>query len=178
MLGKAELDLDLLATGDAPVQAPAIVEDPMHQRMVLGRNRPCELPPHKVVRDVAGQAQIREAVEQMQGEEQIGGHPIAVRLDMHRHPGCVRQTPPSLDEGNAVFQSIGTDVRLQVDVIRAEFAHQRQYRCQIGDGARVALRLPGHGVGAQKVGDLPRIGRIDEAHARAVETGVADRPSA
>ena len=44
--------------------------------------------------EVAGQAEVGEAVEQVEGEEQVGGHPVAVRLDMHRNARVMRESSP------------------------------------------------------------------------------------
>ena len=136
MLREAELDLDLLAAGDAAMQTPAIVENAMHHRVVLRRYRPGELAPDHVVRQIGGQPQVGEAVQQVQREEQVGGHAVAMGLDMHGYAGLRRQAAPALDVGDAVGQTIRPHVGLQVDVVGAEFPHQRQNRLQFIDSLR------------------------------------------
>ena len=61
----------------------------MHQRVVFCRDRPGELASNQVVRDIAGQAEVGKTVQQVQGEEQIGGHPIAVGLEVGRDSGAL-----------------------------------------------------------------------------------------
>ena len=36
MMGKADLDLDLLTTGHAPVEGPAVIEDLAHEGLFSG----------------------------------------------------------------------------------------------------------------------------------------------
>ncbi len=40
-----------------------------------------------------GEAQVGEAVEQMQREEQVRGHAVAMRLDVHRDAGALGEPP-------------------------------------------------------------------------------------
>ena len=53
--------------------------------------------PDHVVRNVGGQAQVGKAIEQVQSEEQIRRHAVAVRLDVHRESRIVRQPAPAVD---------------------------------------------------------------------------------
>ena len=46
-------------------------------------------------------------------------------FDVNRHPGAICQFAPTLDEGDAFLQPVGTNVGLQVDVVGTEFANQR-----------------------------------------------------
>ena len=87
MLRKAELHLHLFPAGDPAMDAPAVVEDAVDQRVVLRRDRPGEFAPHQIMRQVGGQPQVGEAIQQPQGKEQVGGHAVAVGLDMHRDAG-------------------------------------------------------------------------------------------
>ena len=174
MLGEIELHLDLLAAGDAAMQSPAIVQDAVDHGVVLGRNGPGKFPPHQVMRQVGGEAQVRETVQQVQGEEQVRRHAVAVGLDMQLHAGIRRQLAPAIDVGNARFQGVGAHIRLQVQMIGAQFLHQRQHRLQVVHALGIALRLPGHAMGAQEAGDLAGERRIDEARAAAVKAGIPD----
>ena len=131
MLRKAERDLHLLAAGDPAVNAPAVVEDAMDQRVVDVVDGPGEFAPDQIMRDIGGQPQIGKAVEQLQREEQVGGHAVAVRLHVHGDTGLVREPAPSLDIGDAVLQVVGPHVRLQVDMVGAEPRHQLQHRFEI-----------------------------------------------
>jgi hypothetical protein len=110
----------------------------------------------------------------MQREEKVGGHAVAMRLHVHGDTRVRSQPAPAFDVRDALGQAIGPHVGLQVDVIGAEFAHQRQRRLQVLDAARIALRLPLHAVRAQEAGHLARVVGFDEADAGAVEPGVAD----
>ena len=59
-------------------------------------------------------------------------------------------------------------------MVGAQLLDVLQDRLQVVHRLRIALRLPGHVVRAQEVGDLLRVLVVEEAHARAVEAGVAD----
>jgi hypothetical protein len=59
-------------------------------------------------------------------------------------------------------------------MVGAELRDQFQHRLQIVDAFRVALRLPGQAVPAQEVRHFSRESRVDEAHAGAIEPGIAD----
>ena len=59
-------------------------------------------------------------------------------------------------------------------MIGTEFADQFQNGRKVTDRLRIALRLPGHAIRPQEAGHVARIGRIDEAHAGAIESGIAD----
>ncbi len=87
------------------MQAPAIVQDAVDHGVVFRRDRPGEFAPHHIVRQIGGEAQIGKAVQQVQGEEQVGGHAVAMGLDMHLHPRIRRQLAPAFDIGNAFFQT-------------------------------------------------------------------------
>lgn len=58
---EAYLYLYLLSAGYAAMETPAVVNDAMHQTVVLIGDRPGELAPDDVVRQVAGQSQVRKA---------------------------------------------------------------------------------------------------------------------
>jgi len=95
-------------------------------------------------------------------------------FDVHRDLRVVGDAAPAFDERNTVFQPIGPYVGLQIDVVGAELAHVLDDRLEIVHDLRITLRLPRHVVCTQEVGDLFSILVVEEAHARAVETGVAD----
>ena len=113
-------------------------------------HRPGEFAPHEIVRDIGGQPQVGKAIQQMQREEQIGGHAVAVGFDMHGNAGLIGQPAPSLEQRNAIFDPVRPHVGLQVDVVGAKPRHQLQHRLQIIDIGWVALRLPDHAVRAQE----------------------------
>ena len=84
----------------------------MDQAMIDRVDRPGEFAADEIMRDIRGQPEIREAIQQLQGEEQIGRHAIAVRFDVHRHVRVVGDAAPPFDERDAVFQTIRAHVRL------------------------------------------------------------------
>ncbi len=137
-------------------------------------DRPGELAADQIVREVGGQPQIGKAVEQIEREEQVGRHAVAMGLDMHGDAGLGGKPPPAFEQGNAIREPARPDVRLQVDVIGAELGDQLEHRFQVVDALRVALRLPDHAMRAQEARHLAREGRIDEADAGAVKPGIAD----
>src|SRR5580765_1048675 len=62
---EADLHLHLLATRHTPVIPPGIVQYAMHQRVVLFRDRPSELAPDHVVRDIRRKSQVWKTVQKM-----------------------------------------------------------------------------------------------------------------
>ncbi|VIO79966.1 hypothetical protein CI1B_83000 [Bradyrhizobium ivorense] len=146
----------------------------MHHRVVDVIDRPGEFAADQIVREIGGQSQIGEAVEQVEHEEQVGRHAVAMGFDMHGDAGLLGQPPPAFEQRNAVGEPARPDVGLQVDVIGAELADQIEHRLQIVHRLRIALRLPDHAVRMEEARDLAREGRIDEADAGAVKPGIAD----
>ena len=67
MLGKAERDLHLLAARDPSVDAPAVVEDAMDQRVIDLIDRPREFATDQIVRDVGGQPQVGKSSRAIAG---------------------------------------------------------------------------------------------------------------
>ena len=63
----------------------------MDHRVVVVIDRPGEFAADQIVRQIRGQPQIGKAVEQLQREEQIGGHAVAMGFDMHRDAGLFGQ---------------------------------------------------------------------------------------
>ncbi len=118
--GKPSGDLHLLAAGDAAVDAPAIIQNPMHHRVVDGVDRPGEFAAHHIMREIGGQPQIGKAVQQIEHEEQVGRHAVAMGFDMHRDAGLFGKPAPAVELGNAILQPARPDIRLQIDVIGAE----------------------------------------------------------
>jgi hypothetical protein len=137
-------------------------------------DRPREFPADQTMREIGGQTQIGKTIEQLQGEQQVGRHAVAMRFDIHRDFCLFAEAPPPLKQGNAVGEAGGTDIRLQVDVVGAKLCHQFEHRLQVIDRSGIALRLPDHAVCPQKTGRLAREIRIDETHAGAVKPGIAD----
>ena len=45
-----------------------------------------------------------EAVEQVEGEVEVGGHPVAMGLDIDREVDLLGQPPPALDQRDAILQ--------------------------------------------------------------------------
>lgn len=75
--------------------------------MVLVRNRPRELAPDQVVRQVAKHLQFRTGVEQVEREVQVGGHPVAMSLYIDREIDLFRQSLPSVEQPDAFCDSAG-----------------------------------------------------------------------
>ncbi|WP_374302390.1 hypothetical protein [Paracoccus sp. (in: a-proteobacteria)] len=84
--------------------------------MVLGIDRPGELAPDKVMREVGQQRQVRATVQQVQREMQISGHAVAVRFDQDRNACLVSTLHPAIQQGQAVLDPTRADVWLQVDM--------------------------------------------------------------
>ena len=82
-------------------------------------HRPGEFASDQIMRDVRRQPQVGKALQQLQREEQIGGHAVAVGLHMHGDAGLLGQPPPSLEQRNAVLDPLRPHVGLQVDVVGA-----------------------------------------------------------
>jgi hypothetical protein len=171
---EADLHLDLLAARDPAMEAPAVVDHPPHQAVVLLGNRPGELAADDVVREVPGESQVGKAVEQAEGEEQVRGHPVAVRLEVQRHAGVLGHPAPALDVGHAFGHRVRPHVGLQVQMVGAELGHVGQHRAQVLDGLRIALGLPGQAPGVELPRDGPDVVAIEEANARTVEAGGMD----
>ena len=64
--------------------------------------------------------------------------------------------------------------RAEIQVIGPELLDVLQDRLEVVDRLRIALRLPRHAVGAQKIRHFLGVVVIEEAHAATVEAGVAD----
>ena len=142
--------------------------------MVFLRDGPGEFASDQIMRQIGGEAQIREAIEEMQREDEIGGHAVAVRLDIDRHACRFRQAAPAFDIRNAIFQPIRPHVRLQVDVVGAELGHEIENARKIVDRARITLGLPGEAMILQETRDGSRKNRIDKPHANAIEAGITN----
>jgi hypothetical protein len=99
------MHLDLLAAGDPAMQAPTIVQDAVNNGEVLGRDRPGEFASHHVMRKVGGESHVGEPVQQVQCKEQIGGHAVAMRLDMHLHARLRREPAPAFDIGLPAYRA-------------------------------------------------------------------------
>jgi hypothetical protein len=110
----------------------------------------------------------------VQREEQVGGHAVPVRLDVHWDPRVVREPPPAFDVGDALLQPVGPHVGLQIDVVGAQLLHMLEDRLEVIHRLGIALRLPGHAVRAQEVGHFPGVLVVEEAHPAAVEAGLVD----
>ena len=67
MLWEAQRDLRLLAARDPPVNAPAVVEDAMDQRVIDRIDRPREFATDQKVRDVGGQPQVGKSSRAIAG---------------------------------------------------------------------------------------------------------------
>src|ERR1700733_11666903 len=100
MLREVDLDLDLLAARHASVEPPAIVQNATHQDVMLLLDRPGEFASDEIVREIAGQPEIRKAIEQMEGEMHVGRHAVAMRFDMHGNTRLRCEPPPPFDVGN------------------------------------------------------------------------------
>src|SRR4029079_18728122 len=120
---ETDLHLHLLAAGYTTVEYPAIFDNAMHVAMVDVTYRPGEFAAHHVMGQISRQTQVGKAVEQLHREEQIGGHAIPMRLDMHGNLRVVREPPPALDIGYAFLDRVGPHIGLQVDVIRSQLLH-------------------------------------------------------
>ena len=94
--------------------------------MVLVGDRPGELAADDVVREVAGEAQVGEAVEQAQREVEIGRHPVAVRLEVQGDAGVPGELAPAFDQGTHSATRVRPHVGLQVQVVGAELGHVRE----------------------------------------------------
>ncbi len=174
LVREAQLDLDLLAARDSSVKSPALVDHPVHQAVILVGDRPREFATDDVVRQVTGQAQFGKTVEQAKREVEIGGHAVAVRLEVQRHAFVLRQPPPAFDQRHALGHGVRPHVRLQVHVIGAELPYVVEYRTQVVDGARIALRLPAHAPFPQLRYDGTHVVAVEESNPCAVEPGGAD----
>ena len=86
----------------------------MHQAVIDLVHRPGEFAPDQIMRDVGGQPQVGKTVEQMQREEQVGGHAVAMGFDMHRNAGLVGEAAPAFDAGECNPRS-GTAARPAAD---------------------------------------------------------------
>jgi hypothetical protein len=64
------------------------------------------------MRQVGKEPQIRHLVEDIEGEEQVGGHPIAVGFHQNRKVDVLGEALPALQDWNAFGQETRSDIRL------------------------------------------------------------------
>ncbi|WP_157789187.1 hypothetical protein [Bradyrhizobium japonicum] len=85
-----DLDLYLLARRNTAMKCPSAIEHSPHQRFVLVRDRIPEFAAHQEVREIGKQAHLRNLIHQVEREEEIRRHPVAMRfeVDYPTLPGC------------------------------------------------------------------------------------------
>ena len=140
-------------------------------------DRPAELPPHEGVRQIGRELHRRDRVNQLQREEKIGRHPIAMRLEKNLDTRIVRQPLPSQDVGDALQHPGGPNVRLQVDVggvLDPELEGVLDRRLKLVDRGGVALDGPLETALAQESGDQLGLLVIVELDRSAVEARIRD----
>ena len=96
---EGEFDLDLLATPDAAVERPGIIEDAAHQAMVLFRNWPRKLAPDEVVREIGEEPEVRCPVEEVHGKIKVRGHAVPMGLDIDRKIDLLSEPGPAFQGG-------------------------------------------------------------------------------
>ena len=126
------------------------------------------------MRQVTGEPQIRETVQQAQREKQVGGHAVAVCLHVHRNTGLAAQLQPAFDQGHTFGHGVRPHIGLQVQMVGAELSHVLQDWLQVGHRLRVTLRLPGQAPFAQPPGDLAHIVAVKKTHTGTIEAGRMD----
>ena len=103
----------------------------MDHGVVFGIDRPGEFAPDQNMRQIRQQRQIGATVQQIQREEQVGGHPVAMGLDQDRDAGAVGQFQPAIQQRQAILDPARADIGLKVDM--ADRAVAAQFR--IGQNA-------------------------------------------
>ena len=120
-----------------------MVEDLVDVAVVLLVDRPGEFAADEEVRQVGEEFQVREALQKVEDEEQVGGHPVAVGLDIDREVDLLGEPPPALDQRDAVVELPRADVGLDVEMVEAELGRVLERRLEVVDRLREALALGG-----------------------------------
>ncbi|KOF15020.1 hypothetical protein AC244_25565 [Ensifer adhaerens] len=174
MVRIGDLYLNLLSRRYSSVERPGAIENSFDQPVIFIGDRPGKFAPDEEMGQISQKPQIREPIKEIQGEEKVGGHPIAMRLDQDRYLRVLSQPSPAFEQRQAVFNSTGTNVRLQADVMNAELGGILENGFQIVDRLRKTLAF-GLKAGLAKQGVEPlHIGSIMPMCADPIETCSSD----
>ena len=88
--------------------------------VVLGRKRRRAIAADQAMRDVAEQLELRNAIAEIEREIEVGGHPVAMRLEINGKVDLFCQPPPTLDKRNAVLQTARAHVGLDIEMVDVE----------------------------------------------------------
>ena len=138
---KGNLDLHLLSRRDAAVEGMRIVENAPDQRMVFLPHRKGEFPPDQKMRQVGKDRQVGPMVKQIEREEKVRGHPVAMCFDEHRNAGVLGKPHPTVEQRQALLDPPQADIGLQVDVADRKFGRKLQRQAKIVNAPREADTL-------------------------------------
>lgn len=99
----------------------------MNQRVIGPVHAPRELRADEMVRNIRGGFQIRKAVEEVQREEEVCRHSIAMRFNVNLDVSLVGKPAPPLRERNAVLDPSRPNIRLKVYMFSTETRYQFQH---------------------------------------------------
>ncbi len=92
------------------------------------------------MREVDREAQIRQGVQQIEGEQQIIGDAVAMRLEIHIDAGLAAKARPTVEQAHRLRNAARPDIGLQREVVAAEAGREFQRRLEIVD--RLGEDLP------------------------------------
>ena len=130
---EGQRQLHLLRAGDAAVEGFGVIENGADLRIGFDRHRQLDLAADDVVRQVGGEAQLGQRVDEIEGDQQVVGQPAAMGLDVDGEVDRFGEALPAFEHGDGVAQFARTDLRLDVDVVDAEGGAPFERRLQAVD---------------------------------------------
>lgn len=123
---EGKLGLELLGADHTTVEAQGIVEDALNHPGIERCHGQLDFLADDVVRQIGQEAHVRDSIEKVMGEEQLVGHPAAVRLDQERYAGRARQLPLAFEQDDAFLNVVGSLVGLHGQVMHRISAREVQ----------------------------------------------------